>query len=317
MKQINLSKLEQVPLRDAWQHEAGDFTPWLAEPDNLHALSDSLQIGELELIATEHPVGKYKLDILATDGNQQVIIENQLELTDHDHLGKILAYAAGVDARIIIWVARSFQQEHAAALQFLNEHTSDDISFFGVQIELWRIGNSPAAPKFEVIVKPNNWTRSSREGARAVASASQLAMLRLKFWTSLIDRIKVDAVNIRPHSASTKYWLTTSVGRSEFKLNFIAKSRESVIGVELYIKGSNAKSLYSSLLERKTEIESKLDFALDWQELPDKEACRIAVWCDNSPLDDESRWPEYEKWLINHVVTMDQVFRPLIRLLPS
>jgi hypothetical protein len=316
MKLINLSKLAQVPLREAWQHEAGDFTPWLAQPDNLNLLSDALGIGELELIATEHPVGKYKLDILATDGNQQVIIENQLEYTDHDHLGKILAYAAGVDARVIVWVAKSFQQEHAAALQFLNEHTSDEISFFGVQIELWRIGDSPAAPKFEIIVKPNNWTRTSREGARAVTAGSPLASLRLKFWTSFIERIKTDAPSIRPHSASTKYWLTTSVGRTDFSLNFIAKSRESVIGIELYIKRSNAKNLFSSLIARKHEIESQLGFRLDWQELPEKEACRIAVWSSDSNIEDEGRWPEYQTWLIKHFVLMDTVFRPIIKDLP-
>ena len=112
----NLSKLERVPLRDAWKHEAGEFTPWLAETDNLNALADALGVSELVLVATEHWVGDFKLDILCTDGDEQVIIENQLDKTDHTHLGQIIAYAAGVGAKKVIWVAESFRPEHSAAL---------------------------------------------------------------------------------------------------------------------------------------------------------------------------------------------------------
>jgi hypothetical protein len=164
-----LSKLERVPLREAWKHEASDFTPWLAEAANLDALAQALGLSELEAVATEHWVGDFKLDILCTDGDQQVVIENQLAETDHKHLGQILAYAAGVDARKVIWVAESFRPEHVAALQFLNDNTTDDLSFFGVQIELWRIGDSPLAPKFEMVVKPNDWAKAGREQARGAS----------------------------------------------------------------------------------------------------------------------------------------------------
>lgn len=124
-----LSKLERVPLREAWMSESGDFTPWLAEADNLNALAEALGLGELALVATEHWVGDFKLDILCTDGEDRVVIENQLDKTDHDHLGKILAYAAGVGAKKVIWVAESFRPEHAAALEFLNENTTEELSF--------------------------------------------------------------------------------------------------------------------------------------------------------------------------------------------
>ena len=139
-----LSKLERVPLREAWKHEASDvsdFTPWLAETDNLNALADALGISELVLVATEHWVGDFKLDILCTDGDEQVIIENQLEKTNHAHLGQIIAYAAGVNAKKVIWIAESFRTEHAAALQFLNDNTTDNLNFFAVEVELlenWR-----------------------------------------------------------------------------------------------------------------------------------------------------------------------------------
>lgn len=166
-----LSKLERVPLREAWKHEANDFTPWLAQEDNLNTLADALGLSELALVATEHWVGEFKLDILCTSGEEQVIIENQLEKTNHTHLGQILTYAAGTGARKVIWVAESFRPEHVAALDFLNQNTTDDLNFFAVEVELWRIGDSPLAPKFEVAAKPNEWAKTGREQAMAAAQA--------------------------------------------------------------------------------------------------------------------------------------------------
>ena len=119
-----LSKLDRVPLREAWKHEANDFTPWLAEEVNLNTLADSLGLPDLELVATEHWVGEFKLDILCTSGDDQVIIENQLEKTNHAHLGQLLTYAAGTGAKKVIWVAESFRPEHVAALEFLNQNTT-------------------------------------------------------------------------------------------------------------------------------------------------------------------------------------------------
>ena len=170
-----LSKLERVPLREAWKHEANDFTPWLAEEDNLNTLADALGLPDLELVATEHWVGEFKLDILCTSGDDQVIIENQLEKTNHTHLGQILTYAAGTGAKKVIWVAESFRPEHVAALDFLNQNTTEELSFFAVEVELWRIGDSPLAPKFEVVAKPNDWAKSGREQTRVAANATPAA----------------------------------------------------------------------------------------------------------------------------------------------
>jgi hypothetical protein len=311
-----LSKLERVPLREAWKHEAGDFTPWLAEAANLDALAQALGLSELEAVATEHWVGDFKLDILCTDGDQQVVIENQLAETDHKHLGQILAYAAGVGARKVIWVAESFRPEHVAALQFLNDNTTDDLSFFGVQIELWRIGDSPLAPKFEVVVKPNDWAKARREQARAASSASPTKQLQLKFWSALIERVAREAPQIRPQKPRPQHWLNNSIGRSGFALNIIANSRDQQLGVELYIKGPAAKQHYAGLLPQRQAVESSLGFALDWQELPDAQACRIASWYPDAPLEDESRWDEYQIWLTQRLVRMDQVLRPVVKGLP-
>ena len=311
-----LSKLERVPLRAAWRHEASDFTPWLAQEENLGALAEALSLSELELVATEHWVGDFKLDILCTDGEDQVIIENQLEKTNHSHLGQLIAYAAGVGAKKVIWVAESFRAEHAAALQFLNDNTTDDLSFFAVEVELWRIGDSPLAPKFEVVVKPNNWTKTSREQAKAATTSTPTKQLQLSFWTALIEKLAKDAPQIRPQKPRPQHWLNNSIGRSGFGLNFTANTRDDRIGVELWMPGEQAKQNFANLLPQKQHIESALGFELDWQELPDSKACRVAFWREDAAVDDQSRWPEYLQWFTETVTKMDSVLRPVVKSLP-
>jgi hypothetical protein len=312
----NLSKLERVPLRDAWKHEANDFTPWLADTENLNALADALGLSELVQVATEHWVGDFKLDILCTDGDEQVIIENQLDKTDHTHLGQIIAYAAGVGAKKVIWVAELFRPEHAAALEFLNENTTDNLSFFAVEVELWRIGDSPLAPKFEVVVKPNDWVKTGREQARAAASTTPTKQLQQKFWIALIEKLSVAAPEIRPQKPRPQHWLNNSIGRSGFGLNITANTRDKRLGVELWMPGAEAKQRFANLSEYKKEIEEKLEFELDWQELPDAKACRIATWHTDASIEDENRWDEYLDWLTQRLVKMDQVLRPIVKALP-
>lgn len=311
-----LSRLERVPLREAWKHEAGEFTPWLAEAENLNLLADALGLSELALVATEHWVGDFKLDLLCTDGDDQVIIENQLEETNHKHLGQILAYAAGVGAKKVIWVAESFRPEHAAALQFLNENTTEALSFFGVQVELWRIGTSPLAPNFEVVVKPNEWAKVSREQARAASTASPTKKLQQKFWTALVEHLTKAAPQIRPQKPRAQHWLNNSIGRSGFGLNPTVNTREERLGVELWIPGAEAKGHFANLLPKKEAIEASLGFELDWQELPEAKACRIASWYPHAQIEDEQRWGEYLDWMTQRLVKMDQVLRPIVRALP-
>lgn len=312
----NLSKLERMPLRDAWKHEAGEFTPWLAATDNLNSLADALGVSELVLVATEHWVGDFKLDILCTDGDEQVIIENQLAKTDHTHLGQIIAYAAGVGAKKVIWVAESFRPEHSAALEFLNENTTDNLSFFAVEVELWRIGDSPLAPKFEVVVKPNDWVKTGREQARAASSTSPTKQLQQKFWMALVEHLTAKAPQIRPQKPRPQHWLNNSIGRAGFGLNITANTRDERLGVELWIPGAEAKKHFANLSAQKTDIEGKLGFELDWQELPDAKACRIATWYPHASIEDENRWDEYLDWLTQRLVKMDQVLRPIVKGLP-
>ena len=308
-----LSKLERVPLREAWKHEANDFTPWLAEEDNLNTLADALGLPELALVATEHWVGEFKLDMLCTSGDEQVIIENQLEKTNHTHLGQILTYAAGTGARKVIWVAESFRPEHVAALDFLNQNTTDDLNFFAVEVELWRIGDSPLAPKFEVVAKPNEWAKTGREQARAAASATPTKQLQLKLWHALIEALSQKAPHIRPQTPRPQHWLNIAIGRAGFKMTPTASHKDDRLGVEVYIFHDESKKMYEGLLAQKASIEQALGFELDWQELPDAHACRIATWRLGSPIEDEAQWPTYLDWFVEHIVKMNAVFRPVIQ----
>jgi len=311
-----LGKMEQVSLREAWRHESNEFTPWLAQTENLNALAEALDLDELTCIATEYSIGSFKLDILCAEGEDQVIIENQLEETDHRHLGQILAYAAGVGAKKIIWVADSFRPEHASALEYLNANTTDELAFFGVKVELWKIGNSPLAPKFEVVVRPDNWAKAGRMQARSAADSSPRQLLLLKFWTALVTHVNLHAPHIRINKPRPQHWLTGSIGRTGFELNCTAKTRHNRLGVEVYLPGTLAKRNFETLLKKKRRIETSLGFDLDWQELPHRTASRIGTWFEDASLEDESRWPEYINWMTIKLIKMDKVFRPIIQSIP-
>ena len=178
---MDFGRLERASVRKAWPHEARDFTPWLA--DNLDRLSTELGINDLELEGTEVTVGPYRADIVARipqDGSG-VLIENQLEHANLQHLGQVLAYLAGLEAKIVIWVATGFDESHLSAIRWLNDHTSDPFAFFAVRVSVVRIGDSPLAPVFEVIERPNGWDRVVGAITRT-GSLSRVGQFRRDFW---------------------------------------------------------------------------------------------------------------------------------------
>ena len=185
---MKLGKLNKVDLREYWKHEAIDFTRWLAEPDNLDELGDEIGL-DIELLQTEAGVGRFSADILAQEETtgRKIVIENQLETTDHSHLGQILTYAAGIEAEYIVWVVKEVRDEHKQAVDWLNEHTDEKLNFFLVRIELWRIGDSDPAPKFFVISRPNDWTKSVRGTTHDQSELSDTKLLQLEFWQQLRD----------------------------------------------------------------------------------------------------------------------------------
>lgn len=308
-----LGRLERVELRDVWQHEAYNFTPWLAEAGNLAILSRELGL-DLELVGQEVAVGPYAADIVCKDSfdGTHVLIENQLEKTDHSHLGQILTYASALEARTVVWIASRFTDEHRAAIDWLNEITHDEWQFFGLEIELWRIGNSAPAPKFNIICRPNDWSRAVRDEAAKAETATPTQAIQLKFWSAFRDYMV--AKGLRAPKPSAQSWQSFRVGRTGFSIEGVIKRSEQQMLVRLYIVCDDLppKAVFRYLLARKAFIEQALGMSLEWHELPDKKGSVIYVVRNDADLDNEANWPQLHIWLETTIAAMERVFRPLI-----
>ena len=307
-----------MDLREIWRTEDQHFTPWLAREENLSILAETLAM-ELELEAEEKRVGPFRADILCrnTDDGSWVLVENQLERTDHTHLGQLLTYAAGLQAVTIVWIAARFSEEHRAAVDWLNEITGDDFSFFALEVELWRIADSPAAPKFNIVSQPNDWSRSVSDAARRIKSdaLTETKAAQLQFWTELASYLQDRGSPLRPQKPLPQHWTNYGVGRSGFMLGAILNTADSLLAVEVNINDEQAKAYFAELLLQKEEIEAELGFSLDWRELPDRKSCRLVL---EKPVDDPlntALWPQYREWLMQKLEALDRVFRPRIRRL--
>ncbi len=275
---MKLGKLEKVDLREYWKHEALDFTRWLAESRNLDELGDEIGL-DIELIQTEAGVGRFSADILAQEETtgRKIVIENQLEATDHSHLGQILTYAAGIEAEYIVWIVKEVRDEHRQAIDWLNEHTDEKLNFFLVRIELWRIGESNPAPKFVVVSRPNDWTKSVRGTVHDATALSDTKLLQLEFWQQLREFASTCKPPLKLRTPRAQHWYDVAIGRSDCHVTFTALASEKLIGCELYIP--NSKQLFKTLFSNKDSIESTLGIGtLSWQELPEKKASRIRAF---------------------------------------
>lgn len=314
----NLGRLERVDLREVWDTEAGSFTPWLAREDNLALLGETIGV-ELELEATEKNVGPFRADILCKDTatNNWVLIENQLGRTDHTHLGQLLTYAAGLDAATIVWIAQPFTDEHRGTLDWINEITDDKFNFFGLEVEVWRIGSSEPAPKFNIVSKPNEWTTTVSAVARLLSEGklSETRRLQLEYWTELHKRLREGGSPINPAKPGPRNWMQVSIGRTGFQISATFNTQESRIGVEIYIQNEQAQAFFELLYREKEEIEAEIEQALDWQELPGRKACRIVVYREDCALEDKDSWDEFLAWTTQNMEIFDRVFRPRIKSL--
>src|SRR5215831_538726 len=216
MSTPTLGRLEKVDLRTAWTSESSDFTPWLALPENLKLLGETVGI-DLEFEAQEKDVGPFRADILCKDtlDGSWVLIENQLERTDHTHLGQLLTYASGLETVTIVWIAARFTEEHRSTLDWLNKITDESFRFFGLEVELWRIGTSPAAPKFNIVSKPNEWSLSVAQAARAIddAELSDTRVMQREYWAAL--NLVLDALDgpvSGARKAQAQSWMAYGIG---------------------------------------------------------------------------------------------------------
>ena len=290
---MKLGKLEKVKdLRSVWKHEANDFTKWLAEEENLNTLGEEIGI-DIELISTEAKTGSFSTDILATEANtnNKIIIENQLESTDHDHLGKIITYASGHDAKIIIWIVKEAREEHRQAIDWLNEHTDEEINIFLCKIELWKIGNSEIAPKFQIISSPNNWTKTIKKTGNG--EGNDINMLQYEYWTKLNEEIDKNYPMFNSRKPQAKPWHDLYIGRPLAHIKLIFNTQTSAMKVNLTIPDS--KEFFDYLFDSKEEIESELGYELNWKRLDNKKVSHIEIM-KKSDINDYSKWDENIKW---------------------
>jgi hypothetical protein len=319
MKPTSLGRLTKVDLREVFATEAGDFTPWLAREENLALLAESIGIS-LQCEAQEKEVGPFRADILCKDTvtDNWVLIENQIERTDHIHLGQLLTYAAGLQAVTIVWVAQRFTEEHRAALDWLNERTDEQINFFGLEIELWRIADSPVAPKFNIVSQPNDWTRSVQAAAKSTGEITEHKQLQLQFWIAFKDFLEKNS-RIRCQKPYPQHWMYHSIGATGFRLVSIISAWNSETNkkgfetrVEIEMHGESAKSNFAALEKRRAEIEKACGVPLTWHNPQGKNTCRIYTRV-NADFTQEHLWPQNQQWLKEKLELFQKVFSPIVQ----
>lgn len=307
-----LGRLEPVDLRTVWNSESSDFTPWLARPENTALLGETIGL-ELEVESQEKGVGPFRADILCreTATDNWVLIENQLERTDHGHLGQLLTYAAGLKAVTIVWIAERFTDEHRAALDWLNEITDERFDFFGLEIELWRIGNSDIAPKFNIVSKPNDWTKGASPTSTATDS------MRLEYWESFRNLVLQKAPELKPRKAHDRAALRFSTGRRRIDLRAqAARVDGGRISVGMAVRGRQAQTLFGILKKDRAQIEAELGLPVEWREQPTINTYHLRT-LKPAQLDNRDEWAEQHEWLLEKLRLFSRVLAPRIAALPA
>lgn len=297
---VELGKLAQVDPRTVWLHEAYDFTPWLL--GNADRLAEALGI-DIELEAAEHAVGGYSLDLVGRDTTNDavLIVENQLAPTDHSHLGQVLTYAAGTAASTIVWIATAFREEHRQALDWLNENTGEDVHFFGVELQVVKIGDSPPAPLLNLVAQPNDWQKQVRAATQRSAVTGKGA-LYVQFWAKLIDRIHAEHPD----------WTRSRRGSSENRIGMWSPLRGTVINSvfgqgdrlrhELAIDAGDGErnlEMFEYLHAQRDSFEAAYGRPLQWEDLSGYRVCLIADYRENSSVTDEAQHAQFVEWFLD------------------
>ncbi len=312
----SLGKLERVDLRTIWAKENTNFTTWLAEEENLALLGETIGMS-LALEKTEQEVGSFSADILCKDTHTDswVVIENQLEKTDHKHLGQVLTYGAGLDAFTMVWVAARFIGEHRAALDWLNRITGENFRFFGLEVEAWKIDDSRPAPKFNIISQPNKWSKSFSRDAQKISDKvlNENEILQLNYWQDLEKYLRDEGSKLNPQSPRPRSWQRLTIGVSGVVIDSVMNTNENKIRVELNIHHSDYSEAYFNLLfEEKEAIENEIGFALEWRELQDKKSSKITIYKGANPKNKKD-WGNQHAWLKEMMEVFDNVFGNRVR----
>ncbi len=307
---MKLGKLKEVDIRKVWAHEQYDFSKWLAGEENIKELGDTLNLS-LTDVETEKFVGNYRCDILCKDEitGKVVLIENQLEPTNHDHLGKIITYASGLDAAVVVWIVASAREEHSSAIEWLNKHTDDELSFFLIEVHAYTIGESDPAPMFKIIEQPNDFAKS----VKAIAKNSEISdteKYRLAFWTQLNDVLEERGKPFNKRKPTTDHWYSVAMGSSECSITIDLVNKEHKIRVGVWI--TDNKELFDHFYAHKEKIENSCGFELFWDRLDNKKASLACTYIKGLDFDKQDNYPELINKSIDLVIMLKKAFVPFL-----
>ena len=310
MSTVKIGKLTEVDVRDLWKHEQYDFSNWLAKEENIKLLDEEIGLTLMD-INKEVYIGSYRCDLVAKDETtgQIVIIENQLEATNHDHLGKIITYAAGLDAKTIIWIVKEAREEHKAAIEWLNNNSSEEIGFFLIELHAYKINDSLPAPMFKVVEKPNNFTKTSKQNY-SDKELNRSQNERLMFWEEFNTVIVAKGKPFSVRKPTTDHWYDVAIGTSEAHLAINLVNKENKIVLELYILDN--KNLFDHIYEDKEKIENTLQMSFSWERLDGKKASRIKHDVLGLDFSDHSNYPQLMDECVEKILKMRDVFKKYV-----
>ncbi len=301
---MELGKLEEVDLREIWPHEEYNFSEWLSKKENIENLNEILGLNLTDIVK-ETSVGGFECDLYAVDETSgiRVVIENQLEQSNHEHLGKLLTYGAGLDAQCMVWIVKRAREEHRSAIEWLNNNTNSQINFFLIEIHAYKIGSSLPAPQFVVIEQPNGFTKYNYYSN---ASLSRAESERLEFWNKLNEKLIEKGKPFNNRKPSTRAWYDVAIGKRTSHIAIELVNKESYIRVGLYITGD--KELFDKLWDKKTQIESELGQSLEWERETTEDVSRIHCKIKGLNFDDHSNYEE----LITDTITLVSKMKTVI-----
>ena len=307
---MKLGKLKEIDIRTVWAHEQYDFSKWLATEENIKELGDVLNLSLTE-IETEKFVGSYRCDIVCKDEitGKSVLIENQLEPTNHDHLGKIITYASGLDASVVVWVVASAREEHASAIEWLNKHTTSDVDFFLIEVHAYTIGDSAPAPMFKVIEQPNDFAKSVKSLANS-GDLNESQVRRLEFWNMLNDALDQKGKPFNKHKATTDHWYTVAVGSSQCYISIDLVNKEHKILVGLWV--TDNKEMYDMFYSHREELEAAFGETLDWDRLDNKKASIFSTSIPGLNFNKQDNYPELIDLAIEKTVKLREAVKPFL-----
>lgn len=302
-----IDRLIEVDIRELWKHEQLDFSKWLAQKENIKLLDDIIGLSLID-VTQETYVGSYRCDIVATDeiSGDKVIIENQLESSDHDHLGKIITYASGLGAKVAVWIVKQAREEHRSAIEWLNNNTSNNLNFFLLELHAYKIGDSNPAPKFEIIEMPNGFIKASKSN-KLIGEMGKTEANCLEFWEMLNEAVIQKGKPFNTRKATTDHWYDIALGTSEACIRITLINKDGYIGVELYIHDN--KSIFDQLFKKKDIIEQDCGFSFDWRRLDERKASRIIHQIPHLNFNDHANYND----LIHEVIQKSTITRDIFR----